>query len=611
LRTAALTAAFIVTGVSASRTDAKDPPAKPQTAPPAKAEARADGHELFTREWLPNDARAHGGDGLGPVFNDSSCVACHNQGGAGGAGPSSKNVDIITAFTIPMAQFAQPESLPQGLFNLAFGALAPPVPVQPVAKGQRVAVHVPTAQEKKLAKERERQQLIKLHPGFASARSVVLHHFGTDPNYQSWRSGVFNGQMMFATPTFTTVDSVATVATTPEDTTPQQAATPQQATTVPPTGTAPVPTPPAVVAPPAVVEDVAEDPAATTFVANDVVFAPQAGMLEAIPEVQQLQNDVRMNHSQILNSTTQSGNIQISRSQRNPTALFGIGLIDAIPEKAIVDLAKLEHEKYRDVAGRPSKQKDGKIGRFGWKAQKPSLEDFALTACAVELGLNVPGHEQAGVPLKPNYKAPGLDMNKAECDALVGYLRNLPAPTARKPATAQEAGVVAAGHKLFASTGCAACHVEKIATANGIYSDLLLHDMGPELGDSGNYGVFTPDAPEEEQDDLAQPVANFNNPFSPQGQVKMTPAQLSKVVGALRQEWRTPPLWGVRDSGPYLHDGRADTLEQAVAFHGGQGAPSAIKFFKLKPEERQQVIAFLKSLTAPEPTTATAKLAVQ
>ena len=134
--------------------------------------------------------------------------------------------------------------------------------------------------------------------------------------------------------------------------------------------------------------------------------------------------------------------------------------------------------------------------------------------------------------------------------------------------------------------------------------------MGPELGDSGNYGVFTPDAPEEEQDDSAQPVANFNNPFSPQGQVRMTPAQLSKVVGALRQEWRTPPLWGVRDSGPYLHDGRADTLEQAIAFHGGQGAPAAIKFFKLKPEERQQVIAFLKSLTAPEPTAA-AKLAAQ
>ncbi len=141
---AAFVAAFIVTGILASRIEAKDPPSKPQTAAkadvakpaaakpavaaPAKASARVDGHELFTREWLPSDARAHGGDGLGPVFNDSSCVACHNQGGAGGAGPSSKNVNIITAFTIPMAQITQEQSLPQGLFNLAFGALRRPCP---------------------------------------------------------------------------------------------------------------------------------------------------------------------------------------------------------------------------------------------------------------------------------------------------------------------------------------------------------------------------------------------------------------------------------------------------------------------------------------------------
>jgi CxxC motif-containing protein (DUF1111 family) len=326
-----------------------------------------------------------------------------------------------------------------------------------------------------------------------------------------------------------------------------------------------------------------------------------------------------MKHSGTFNTTFQTGNVQISHSQRNPIALFGIGLIDAIPEKTIVDLAKAEHEKYPDVAGRPAKQKDGKIGRFGWKAQKPSLEDFALTACAVELGLNVPGHEQAGVPLKPNYKAPGLDMNKAECDALVSYLRNLPAPTERKPATAQEAATISAGHKLFASVGCANCHVEKVGVVSGLYSDLLLHDMGPELGDSGNYGVFTPDAPEEEQDDSPMAVAPagglapFAGPGQPvqQFQAKMTPQQLAKLVGALRQEWRTAPLWGVRDSGPYLHDGRADTLEQAIAFHGGQGASSALKFFQLKPGERNQVTVFLKSLTAPEPTAKTVRLAAR
>jgi CxxC motif-containing protein (DUF1111 family) len=58
-------------------------------------------------------------------------------------------------------------------------------------------------------------------------------------------------------------------------------------------------------------------------------------------------------------------------------------------------------------------------------------------------------------------------------------------------------------------------------------------------------------------------------------------------------------LWGFRDSGPYLHDGRAQTLEEAVALHGGQGAESALKFFALSPRERLQVEAFLKSLVAP------------
>ena len=60
-------------------------------------QAVAQGRALFEREWQPGDSRTHNGDGLGPVYNDSSCVACHNLGGTGGAGSSGKNVDIITA----------------------------------------------------------------------------------------------------------------------------------------------------------------------------------------------------------------------------------------------------------------------------------------------------------------------------------------------------------------------------------------------------------------------------------------------------------------------------------------------------------------------------------
>ena len=119
---------------------------------------------------------------------------------------------------------------------------------------------------------------------------------------------------------------------------------------------------------------------------------------------------------------------------------------------------------------------------------------------------------------------------------------------------------------MFESAGCATCHQPALGDVDGIYSDLLLHDMGPGLSDSGSYyGITRPD---------------------------------SSSDGVKQQEWRTPPLWGFRDSGPYLHDGRAKNLEEAVALHGGEAAKSAQRFFKLIPDERLRVQAFLRSLAA-------------
>ena len=77
----------------------------------AKAPADTDGisgRELFLREWIANDPRSHGGDGLGPVFNDTSCVSCHNQGGVGGGGAEAKNVMVVTAFLVGAALMATP-----------------------------------------------------------------------------------------------------------------------------------------------------------------------------------------------------------------------------------------------------------------------------------------------------------------------------------------------------------------------------------------------------------------------------------------------------------------------------------------------------------------------
>jgi hypothetical protein len=267
-------------------------------------------------------------------------------------------------------------------------------------------------------------------------------------------------------------------------------------------------------------------------------------------------------------------------SQRNPTALFGAGRIDAIPDAAIEAAAGAARSVHPEIKGRACRLEGGRIGRFGWKAQVASLEDFVLTACAVELGLEVPGHAQGADPLDPAAKAPGLDLDAADCQALVAYVRDLPAPD-RLPSGDSEA--LRAGEKFFRVVGCAECHVPKLGEVEGIYSDLLLHDMGPDTSDTGSYGVFRPGQGRPTTETIAG------------GQ----PGAPHESVGASRQEWRTPPLWGVRDSGPYLHDGRAETLEQAIALHGGEGRKTALRYFALSPGGRTAVIAFLKSLIAP------------
>ena len=108
-------------GLSATpveRSRASEKAAKPATASKSAAEAESiSGQELFSREWIPNDSRSHGGDGLGPVFNDTSCVACHNLGGIGGGGPASKNVDLLSAFAMSFSG-NMPASPPRPLLLL-------------------------------------------------------------------------------------------------------------------------------------------------------------------------------------------------------------------------------------------------------------------------------------------------------------------------------------------------------------------------------------------------------------------------------------------------------------------------------------------------------------
>ena len=168
-------------------------------------------------------------------------------------------------------------------------------------------------------------------------------------------------------------------------------------------------------------------------------------------------------------------------------------------------------------------------------------------------------------PLDPSRKPDGYDLNEEECDALVAFMRALPAPVAVDLSGPQGTKDMLAGRVLFAELECTACHSPTLGNVQGIYSDLLLHNMGQSLSDpAGSYGFDSSDSPEA-------PTA---------------------------REWRTPPLWGYRDSGPYMHDGRAQSLEEAVALHEGQGTKSA-QVLSLSAREQSQVEAFLKSLVAP------------
>ena len=574
---------------------------EPDKKPDATAVAK--GRALFEREWQPGDSRTHGGDGLGPVYNDSSCVACHNQGGTGGAGSTGKNVDIVTA--TPNGQGpelqAEQEDRPRGFIERALRSLIGlDEPAPAAASGAAAGAAKPG---KPARPKIDTTELVKAHPGFRTARSVVLHHFSTDASYQQWRQG------FVGLPGIPQLQSAMGSA--------------------------------------------------------DMAFAQLSMNFENMP----IQNQI--------------GPFAITRSQRNPTALFGAGLIDGISDADIEAAAKVKHPRFGEIAGRVSRLKDKRVGRFGWKSQTASLSDFVLTACAVELGLEVPDHHQGGSPAHPEARPKGLDLNADECASLVAYVADLPRPSQRKPETDREANEIEAGRAVFAKVGCATCHTPKLGAVDGLLSDLLLHDLGPALGDVGQYGVFDPSSSEDEIVDDPATVADGTLPMGPsQGISGLAPtavesgsvgffgvapaptvaqatrsvppppettpsvppppttddtpavadgptsppqppvtvvqriSPLNMQIGGMMQmgaqaikrptsgpasrfEWRTPPLWGFRDSAPYLHDGRAKTLDQAVAMHGGESTRISQSFFNLKAKERQQLEAFLKSLAAP------------
>lgn len=459
----------------------------------AREQFVAQGRALFEREWTPGARRMGGGDGLGPVYNDTSCVACHNLGAVGGGGPRSKNVHLVDSTLTPVTDVRCTRALRRRLQSDSArrqGKTLPPPrgDVEPV----------------------DRQPLIKLHAGFRNAASVPVPRYGPEADYETWRLGLL-----------------------------------------------------------------APDARIITF-GNSEVALHQAAVSRLTISV-----------------PYEYGHFTLTVSERNPPPLFGAGPIDAISDQVLEEAETIAYINHPEIRGRVSRLPDGRIGRFGWKAQAATLDDFVLTACAEELGLEVPGHPQAENPRAPNQTAPGLDLTRAECNALTAFVASLPAPAERAAPTRDERALVKFGTSAFDRVGCATCHRPTLGPVNGIYSDLLLHDMGNQLGASGGYSFFN-SSPGNETETL--PGSTPNGPMAFDGAVDRP-----KVSASTRaRQWRTAPLWGVRDSAPYLHDGRAETLEQAIALHGGEASRIAERYFAQPSEARRAIERFLKSLTAPE-----------
>jgi CxxC motif-containing protein (DUF1111 family) len=243
--------------------------------------------------------------------------------------------------------------------------------------------------------------------------------------------------------------------------------------------------------------------------------------------------------------------------QRQTPALFGAGLIDRITDAAI-----LAHEDPADadgdgIAGRAHRVTVGaatEIGRFGWKGGMPRLVDFVHDALGGECGLTAPDDGRGFALLVDADGVSDPELSPADRDDVLFFLQNLAPP----PRTGSIDPAVLAGETLFATVGCAKCHVPSLRTADGtdafLYSDLLLHRVMP---------------------------ATFRGVTVP-----------GVEVGA----YRTPPLWGVRHTAPYLHDGRAETLEAAILAHDGEAAAVRAAFAALTSGDREALLRFLGDL---------------
>lgn len=254
----------------------------------------------------------------------------------------------------------------------------------------------------------------------------------------------------------------------------------------------------------------------------------------------------------------------VPSGRRSTPDLFGLGLLDAVPDASILAHADPDDRDHDGISGRPNRFFDGRLGRFGRKALVPTLREFTDGAFVIEQGVTnlvLPDEETVGgLPIPAGVDpAPDPEIDRRDLEDTEAFVQFLapPAPLPLDPEGRR-------GREIFTRAGCAACHVPVLETGNSAapalrrkkvaaYSDLLLHDMGPGLADIC-FGLAAP------------------------------------------SEFRTEPLMGLRLATRYLHDGSAATVEEAIELHGGEATTSRNRVRALSPEARAALVKFLKSL---------------
>jgi CxxC motif-containing protein (DUF1111 family) len=255
---------------------------------------------------------------------------------------------------------------------------------------------------------------------------------------------------------------------------------------------------------------------------------------------------------------------------RRVNPLFGLGLVDAVPDQFLKDLAQFQQDFTPETAGKALVLTDvasgeQRVGRFGWKSQIGTVLTFAANAYQNEMGIttpffpheNAPQGDAALLAANPALTNPNdTNLTPMQFADFITFLA--PPPQLARSRTAQR------GEILFNEVGCVNCHLpimqtgpNEVAALNEVdffpFSDFLVHDMG-----SLNDGI---------------------------GQ--------SPATG---QEMRTAPLWGARIRTSFLHDGRAKTIREAILAHDGQGLAARNRFAGLNERERASLLAFINTL---------------